>query len=239
MNSITHTMVLNNVHEHEVVKGLKSLLPIKNQDCASLNAYAIRKTRYVVTSLPTKLWNKCIDSEIFPDCLKIAKVLPIHKTGSLKDPTNFRPISLIRTLSKVFEKLIKQRISNFPENFKLISTRQYGFRYKRSTIETLLVIEGTRTTIRNNEQTNCSAAFLDLREALDTVDHQILLGKLPWFVLSGHIFQLIKSYLTNRRQFTLCGTTESGIEKVEFGVPQGSILGPLFCTIHQRHRACL
>ena len=82
------------------------------------------------------------------------------------------------------------------------------------------VIEGLTTTIQNNETTNCSAVFLDLRKAFDTVDHQILLANYPGLRCVGIFFSifLIKSYLTNRRQFILCGKTESGIEKIDFGV---------------------
>jgi hypothetical protein len=177
------------------------------------------------------LFDLCIQQGKFPNILKISKVLPIHKCGSLTDPNNYRPIALQSTFSKIFEKIIKRRIESFFQHNHLLNRYQYGFRSKSSTTKALM--DFTQTIDRNkNNNKHPIAIFLDLKKAFDTVSHPILLAKMENYGCRGITKDFFASYLEGRQQFTGVGDQRSGLLVNSYGVPQGSILGPFLFLIY-------
>ena len=179
----------------------------------------------------TTLINECFSKGVFPQSLKIARVTPLFKGGS-KDSTNcYRPISIISPLSKLIEKLVSKRLIRFLNKYKVIYDNQYGFRSSHSTNHAIANIsEKLRNNIDSKEHT--VSMFLDLSKAFDCVNHTILIDKLRFYGIRGVALDFLKSYLSNRKQFTIVNGTISEVLNVICGVPQGSTLGPLLFLLY-------
>ena len=169
----------------------------------------------------------CIDAEIFPNEWKIAKVTPLFKKGSKRELGNYQPISVLPLVSKVFEKIIYHQLY-----YSLLNTYQSGFRSMHSTTTTLLETTNNWSSNIDNGLLN-GVLFIDLKKALDTIDHEIILRKLAIYrVVDPNALRIFASYLCNRSQkFSVNGTLSSA-SKLACGVPQGSILEPLFFLIY-------
>ena len=179
----------------------------------------------------SRLFNCCMREGHYPTSFKVARVVPVFKS---EDPTlfsNYRPVSILLALSQLFERVLKSRLVQFFEQHKVITPSQYGFRAGHSTAMAVLdMVEKMRTAWREK---NCAlGVFVDLKKAFDTVDHDILLQKLEHYGVRGQTLKLLDSYLRNRSQYVCHGGFESERGLVECGVPQGSVLGPLFFLIY-------
>lgn len=174
--------------------------------------------------------NLSMSSGEFPEAWKTAAVVPIHKNGSKMTPSNFRPISLLPVFSKILEKVINIRLQTFLEKYNLLSDFQFGFRTGKSTEDavSLLVNEVVSSLDKGH---SCIGIFLDLAKAFDTVPSGILLRKLESIGIRGIPLSWFKSYLSHRRQCVVLSGHISGIKSVNFGVPQGSVLGPTLFSI--------
>ena len=128
------------------------------------------------------LIDESFSSCIFPDKLKIAKVIALHKKGATDDPSNYRPISLLFVFSKIFEKIIHKRLYNFPEVNDILHYLQFCFLKKHSTHHTLISMTETMIKSIDNEKFGCGI-FIDLTKAFDTINHTILLNKLEHFMV--------------------------------------------------------
>ena len=154
----------------------------------------------------------------FPQIFKTAKVVPIFKAGDKHLVRNYCPISLLSCLSKVLEKVIKNRFINFFEKHEISYDFHYGFRKKRGVMHALLdVIISVNDTIENNNFT--ALLLMDLRKAFDTVSHQILLQKLLHYGIRGPAYCLVESYLSNRQQFVSINNSASFLKSISIGVP--------------------
>ena len=132
---------------------------------------------------------------------------------------------------KIFEKIIHYQIVNFLDDNDFLSDKQNSFRKERSTLGS--IVNFTSDIFKSiNERKYTVAAFIDLKKAFDTVNHKILLEKLYLAGIKGNILKLLANYLENRYKKTLTNGKASELEKITCGVPQGSILGPLFFLIY-------
>ena len=184
----------------------------------------------VFSELISHLANEVMTSGKYPDKLKIGKVVPIYKKGNRLDPTNYRPINLLSTINKLIEKVLYKRFYEYFEKFGMIYKYQFGFRHSYST--TMALIEITDQLREQIEKKNITMGiFIDLTKAFDLVNHDILIFKLQTYGIRGPAIELIKSYLSERTQYTKIGSTKSDINTIKCGVPQGSVLGPLFFLI--------
>ena len=143
------------------------------------------------------MYNCCIQEGIYPDVLKIAQIIPVYKKGNKSSCTNYRPISLLSPINKIFEKLIYSQLENYLTKKKLLTDNQYGFRTGYST--SLAVSNICDVIIHNLENNEITCAiFLDLAKAFDTVNHAVLLQKLHTYGIRGIALDLFESYLKNR-----------------------------------------
>ena len=175
--------------------------------------------------------NQMLNTGTFPDKLKIANILPIYKKEDNTKFDNYRPISLLPVISKLFEKTIFKQIYSYFQEHKLFFSSQYGFRSGHSTeLAALQIVDKIITEMDKGEIP--ISIFLDLSKAFDTIDHQILLHKLEYYGIKGTANNLINNYLTNRKQFVEFNGTCSDLLSISTGVPQGSVLGPLLFIIY-------
>lgn len=179
----------------------------------------------------TKLINMCIKSAVFPEVLKTARVVPVHKKGSVDSPDNYRPISLLPLIGKVFEKILKLQIDSYLVEHDILNGSQFGFRRGMSTA---LAISDLVEFIYDNFEANriSGAVFCDLSKAFDCVSHGLLLKKLRYYGFNSHSVDLIASYLLDRQQFVSLHGAYSSTVPVIRGVPQGSVLGPILFLIY-------
>ena len=144
---------------------------------------------------------------------------------------NYLAISILSNFSKIFEKLVVARLTNFPKKLNILHDNQYGFCPKLSTTHAVLdVINGISTNMSKNQ--NAGLICLDLKEAFDTVSHSVLLQKLEHYGIRGNMLDLLTSYLTERKQFVFVNGSCSSVKIVKAGVPQGLNLGPILFSIY-------
>ena len=187
-------------------------------------------SQHLISPLTT-IVNKSLEEGTFPKLLKSASVCPIFKKNDKTKCANYRPISLLSNISKVFERIMYNRIENFLDDFDVIYKLQFGFRKKYSTNHALLsIVEQIRSNL-DNKAFSCGV-IVDLEKAFDTVNHKILLGKLDHYGIRGNANKWVNSYLTNRTQCVNTNGFTSEYLNVSCGVPQGSILGPLLFIIY-------
>ena len=167
----------------------------------------------------------------FPDALKLAKVIPIHKGDSVLSVANYRPISLLPIFSKIMERLIYNQFIEFINEQKILSELQFGFQKNKSTEQAITsIISNITNSLSNKHSSYC--IFLDFAKAFDTVNHQILIEKLKYYGVDGTTLDLFKSYLSNRSQVVEVNGKISDKGTIKHGVPQGSILGPLLFLLY-------
>ena len=179
-----------------------------------------------------ELFNKCLKESCFSDCWKVSSVAPVFKNvGERSTAKNYRPVSLLYVVSKVFEKLVNNRTVYQLEKCGLFSDFQYGFRSSRSTADLLTVVSDRLSGTFNRSGTT-QAVALDISKAFDRVWHAGLLHKLKSYGISGQIFGLNSSFLSNRRLQVVLDGKSSQEYSVNVGVPQGSILGPTLFLLY-------
>ena len=177
------------------------------------------------------IFKSCVDAEIFPNEWKIAKVTPLFKKGSKREPGNYRPISVLPFVSKVFEKIVYHQLYHYLQENRLLNTYQSGFRSMHSTTTALLETTNNWSINIDNGLLN-GVLFIDLKKAFDTIDHEIILRKLANYGVDPNALRFFASYLCNRSQKCTVNGALSSASKLTCGVPQGSILGLLFFLIY-------
>ena len=172
------------------------------------------------------IYNKAIASEKYPMALKVAKVIVLSKKGDRNQPNNYRHISLLSCFDKMIEKLLCKRLVEFLEANRILFEYQYGFRKLCSTTSAL--IEFTDNIKFLDEGQFCMSIFVDLTKAFCTDDPEILFNKLDRYWIRGHANRFFRSHLSDRHQYIVLNGTNSTLKDITCGVPQGSVLGPLF-----------
>ena len=179
----------------------------------------------------TKLINICIASGTFPTAWKEAKVTPIHKQNSKSDKNNYRPISVLPVLSKIFERHLHNSLSAFLKDNNLLYSLQSVFRKYHST-ETALIAIVDRMLLNIDDNCINSLLLADFQKAFDLVNHDILIEKLRIYGLDDNSLDLVRSFLQNRTQRTVIRSAQSSPQILTHGVPQGSVLSPLLFLVH-------
>ena len=184
----------------------------------------------IITPL-SKIISNSFNTGVFPDALKVCKVIPIHKGDSADELNNYRPISLLSVFDKIIEKLMHKRLYSFLEQHNILFQNQFGFRKNNSTTFALLEITEKIKESIDNHKYGCGL-FIDLRKAFDTVNHIILLKKLKHYGIRDSVNNWFESYLSNRKQYVFVNGESSQLRNITCGVPQGSVLGPLLFLIY-------
>lgn len=234
--SLPNTMYLGDVTESDVKKAILSLK--RNNSCGydeipgTLLVYCVDE---FVKPL-TFLINQSYDEGICPEALKLAVIKPVFKKGDKLNVANYRPIALLPVISKIFEKIICQRMNVFLEKYNVLNVNQHGFRKNRSTITA--VFECNHEILNALNKNHCVVAiFMDISKAYNCVLHDILIKKLELLGIRGKAKSWLESYLLNRKQFVEIthlyeGTRElkqikSSTQNITGSIPQGSVLGCL------------
>ena len=199
-------------------------------DC--IPVVVLKKCEPELSYILAKLFNMCLKESCFPDCWKVSSVVPVFKNvGERSTAKNYRPVSLLSVVIKVFEKLVNNRIVDHLENCGLFSDFQYGFRSSQSTADLLTVVSDSVARAFNRSGATRAVA-LDISKAFDRVWHAGLIHKLKSYGISGQIFDLISSFLSNRRLRVVVDGKSSQEYPVNAGVSQGSILGPTLFLLY-------
>ena len=164
--------------------------------------------------------------------MKVAVVISIFKQGSKINCSNYRPISLLSSFSKIFEKVVYKRVYSYLLKFKPLSPNQFGFQCGVSTSHAISAVYDDLLS-NADKKYYCCCLFLDLSKAFNTVDHSILLRKMSQqFGIRGLVNKFFESYLSYRFQYVHINNSRSKKAKIIYGVPQGSNLGPLLLLMY-------
>jgi len=176
--------------------------------------------------------NKIISEACYPDILKLATVVPVYKKGDSQDPKNYRPISLLPIVNKIFEKIILNKILDFMDTMEIKDTEQYGYKKSLGTSDAILKFCHNISSYLDSGD-YCIAIFMDLSSAFDTLNREVLLKKLSYLGIKGHASSLLESYFDNRRQSVRISGVLSNEVVIDSGVAQGSLIGPTFFNVCQ------
>ena len=203
-------------------------LKVSKQDINTLPIFLLKKYHCHLLQVICKIINQSFNSGIFPNCLKHARVVPIHKKGDCHEISNYRPIAILPFFSKIIERCIFNRLLDYGNMCELFTQNQFGFTKGRSTQDAIiLVTERIYECFNRGNGSFCINVFVDFKKCFDTLNHEILISKLRLYGIVGLPLQLITNYLENRTQSVRIGSTTSSPLPLNIGVPQGSILGPL------------
>ena len=224
------SMYLSKIELNEIIEIIKRLVLKKAMGHDKIPPKVIKWAPELFAPILLVIFNKCFDLGRYPDIMKVGKVSPLYKKGVKNDNNNYRPITVLIQFNQIFERLISKRMISFFERFELFTKKQFGFLKKHCTEHAILDLK--EYVINNLENKEITAVlFLDLQKAFDTVDHDILLQKLHHYGVRGNIHKLISSYLSGRKQYTNVKGVMSDLALILWGVPQGSVLGPLLFLI--------
>jgi hypothetical protein len=229
---------LQNTTPDHIKKIIKNLKPKQSQDAQGISTKMIKFIGNEIAAPLSHIFNLSLSSGEFPSKLKLCRVIPIFKAGNALDCDNYRPISLLSSISKILEKIVAQKLVNHLLSNDLLYPHQYGFLPKRSAEQNLLQIMNYVAQALD-EGNFCIAVFLDLKKAFDVCDHEILLKKLFKMGIRGVAYKWFQNYLSGRSQFVDIGEDRSDPLNIDISVIQGSILGPILflCYINDFYSA--
>ena len=230
----THTTDFTGLHgfmfEDETTDTVIKLIDRIRTDVAvgsdKISARLIKDCNTVIAPYIAKIINVGYKTSTFPTCMKTTVIKPLHKKKSIDDIANYRPISILPTLSKIFERAATNQIISYLESNNKLNKNQHAYRSKHSTVTCL--VEVLNYIYKLVDQKRCTAvASLDLSKAFDSISHTLILHKLSKLGMGESCLKWIESYLKDRKQKTKFKSYLSSEETVKSGIPQGSIIGPL------------
>lgn len=219
------------VTAEDTQKVLKSLDVNKATGLDGITAKCVHVAAPAIAGSLSHLFNLSLANGVFPNDWKTARVVPIFKAaGNKSDLSNYRPISILPVVTKVFEHLVCSQLHSYLHEFNLLTDSQSGFRPGHSTQDLILkVVDDWRVSL--DKDNIVGTLFIDLSKAFDSINHQLLLSKLEGIGVHGAKLAWFQSYLCERMQCVSIGKARSSLRSISSGVPQGSILGPLLFVV--------
>ena len=229
-NIIANSMAILPVVQDEVEKIIRNLKD-SSAGWDSIDSKVVKQTYKSFISPLTHIMNLSLSTGIVPLELKVARVIPIFKSGETNVFTNYRPVSVLPLFSKILERLMYVRLLDFINKNNILYKYQFGFRSNHSpNLALIVLVDKISKALADDEYV--LGVFLDFSKAFDTVDHSILFQKLEFYGVRGLALNWFKSYLSQREQFVEYNGATSSRDHITCGVPQGSILGPLLFLLY-------
>ena len=230
-SSVLQSMVIAPTNPTEIIKLAGDLKASHSCGCDDIDPSIAKSSIKYIAPLLSSIINCSLDTGVFPSDLKMARVIPLFKSGEKNKVTNYRPISILPYFSKFFEKVMCNRLYNYFNKFSLFNNGQFGFRKGHSTYMALMLLY-SKITEAIDKGEYVVGVFLDLAKAFDTVNHSILIHKLEHYGVKNNLLNWFISYLKDRSQTVYFMGTKSTKKDITCGVPQGSVLGPLLFLIY-------
>ena len=226
--SVENSIFLEDTNAAEIEEIIKSF---ENGKASDIPIRLVKKSAHLISPILATLYNNCMNQGSFPTLFKVGKVTPVYKKDNKECIENYRPVSILPIFGKIFEKIIYTRLIKFFMANGILHEDQFGFRKGHSTTHALHKSVDIITNSRERGK-HVLGIFIDLSKAFDTLDHQTLISKLENYGVRGTALTLLTSYLTERSQYVSFCKTSSDPLAIKYGVPQGSILGPLLFLLY-------
>ena len=239
------SIFLSTTNPQEIAKLIETLPNKKSSGYNNIDNVLLKAIKNELVVPLCMIFNESLNQCIFPTCMKLTEVVPLFKSKDQREKSNYRPISLLLTLSKLLEKIVYKWVYTFLNTTNQLYSSQYGFRIGHSCNQAVCELVGE---IAKNTEKNWTTVcvFLDLSKAFNTLEHYTVFDKLERYGIRGIALDWFKSYLSNRKIRVKVNNTKSKEFPVNYGTPQGSCLGPLiflmFCNdlnIHLTNMQCI
>ncbi|XP_065642266.1 uncharacterized protein LOC136073905 [Hydra vulgaris] len=232
LTSVNSKLIFKELKIDELENAINSIKINKSPGVDDISSNIVANVSSQIRKPVFEIFKSSIKTGTVPDKLKVAKIIPIFKTGETFQINNYRPISILPIFSKILERIIYNRLYEYLTQNKLLDKKQFGFQSQHSTEHAILDIVNSISDSFNKKKL-VLGTFIDLSKAFDTINHDILLKKMEKYGIKNTTLDWFKSYLCNRQQCVISNDNKySNLLEIKCGVPQGSILGPLLFLIY-------